>query len=77
MWGSAQHSEHEVLFAVGSKAYPGRAYYFLVNDSNEVLFIAEGDHKELMGKCVDDKDVVPLVIKLLKEWFPAKGTDSN
>jgi hypothetical protein len=73
LWGSVVHSETEVLFVVGSKAYPRQQNYFIINDNHEVLLIDDCHLKTIFAKCSDDQEVVATVIQLLKEWFPAKG----
>lgn len=72
MWGSAENSQDEILFAVGNKAYPAETHYFVISESNEIFFVNDSHKKELHKKCANREEVVSSVIELLKEWFPAK-----
>ena len=72
-WGSAKNCEKEIVFTVGSKAYPGQTQYFVIDAENNVFMISNEHRKEIYRKCENEKEVVSCVIELLKNWFPPKG----
>ena len=72
MWGSAQISENEVLFAVGSKAYPAEPHYFVIDSDYCLFFVNDMHKKEVYKQCADKNEIISEIINLLKEWFPAK-----
>ena len=72
MWGSAESANDEILFVVGSKAYPTQTHYFVVDSGWTMFFLSDEHKKELHRECESATEVVSTVIELLKEWFPAK-----
>lgn len=73
MWGSDYFSETEIIFAVGSKAYPRQPHYFSITTEYTVSLINDDNKRTIIKRCETPADVVSCVIGLLKEWYPAKS----
>lgn len=73
MWGSDYFSDTEVIFAVGSKAYPRQPHYFSITAENTICLIDDDNKRTIIKQCETSTDVVSCIIELLKKWYPAKG----
>lgn len=71
LWGYHKHSETECMFAVGHKSYPGVIRYFIVSEDFTVREV-DGTTQVLVKKCKDEVEVIPVIVNLLKQWFPVK-----
>lgn len=74
MWGCSRHSETETLFVVGHKSYRGVVKYFIVSEDFMIREV-EDRTQVLVKKCSSEDEVLSEVTKLLKGWFPAKGSE--
>ena len=73
MWGSADLSADEILFAVGNRAYPRQPHFFIISKNLGVSILEEDNSKTYIDHFSDNSSVATCIIGLLKEWFPAKG----
>lgn len=73
MWGSDYFSDTEIIFAVGSKAYPRQPHYFSITAANTINLINDDNKRMMIKQCETSEDVIHCIIELLKEWYPAKG----
>lgn len=77
MWGSAELTPEEMLFAVGNKGYPRQPHFFLLKNDLSISILENDNTKTFIQKCEDSSSVTKCVIQLLKEWFPAKGQSTS